>query len=109
MWWTDAPAILKGWFDRVWTVGWAYHPSRPRPAKKALVLCSAGHTVEHLRETGLLQSMEAVMLVDRIFDRAAAKDFRLFGGSEVLVAEEWAQVRHHHLEEARTLGREIDM
>ncbi|GLY83541.1 NAD(P)H-dependent oxidoreductase [Actinoallomurus iriomotensis] len=23
VWWTDCPARLKGWFDRVWTVGFA--------------------------------------------------------------------------------------
>lgn len=23
-WWSDVPAILKGWFDRVWSDGYAY-------------------------------------------------------------------------------------
>lgn len=26
MWWTEAPAILKGWFDRVFAYGFAYGP-----------------------------------------------------------------------------------
>lgn len=26
MWWTSAPAILKGWFDRVFAAGFAYGP-----------------------------------------------------------------------------------
>ena len=24
VWWSDCPAKLKGWFDRVWTYGYAY-------------------------------------------------------------------------------------
>ena len=24
VWWSDCPAKLKGWFDRVWTFGYAY-------------------------------------------------------------------------------------
>src|SRR5688572_2957690 len=27
VWWSDCPAKLKGWFDRVFTVGFAYKPS----------------------------------------------------------------------------------
>ena len=26
MWWTSAPAIVKGWFDRVFAAGFAYGP-----------------------------------------------------------------------------------
>jgi NAD(P)H dehydrogenase (quinone) len=25
MWWYGAPAMMKGWLDRVWSAGWAYH------------------------------------------------------------------------------------
>jgi NAD(P)H dehydrogenase (quinone) len=24
VWWWSFPAMLKGWFDRVWSEGWAY-------------------------------------------------------------------------------------
>ncbi|HHT88253.1 MAG TPA: hypothetical protein GX002_04510 [Clostridiales bacterium] len=37
---------------------------------KALVICIAGNTIERLKSFGLLESMEKVMLGDRIFDRA---------------------------------------
>src|SRR5690606_23333267 len=33
LWWFSAPAILKGWFDRVLAAGWAYRvadPANPR-------------------------------------------------------------------------------
>ena len=34
--------------------------------EKALVLCSAGHTKEHLEETGIAESMRRIMLTDRL-------------------------------------------
>jgi NAD(P)H dehydrogenase (quinone) len=37
MWWFSAPAILKGWIDRVFTSGFAYGPQVPPPyAESAL-------------------------------------------------------------------------
>lgn len=72
VWWSDCPGILKGWFDRVWTNGYAYfydenvgRKSFIKP-KKALVICTAGHTVEYLEETGIAQSMRCIMLKDRL-------------------------------------------
>lgn len=69
--WTDVPAKLKGWFDRVWTYGFAYGDNRTmKKLKKALFICIAGNTAEHLDRYGHIKSMETVMLGDRIFDRA---------------------------------------
>ncbi|MCL2884859.1 MAG: NAD(P)H-dependent oxidoreductase, partial [Oscillospiraceae bacterium] len=36
--WTEAPAKLVGWFDRVWTVGFAYGNRRMKQLEKGLVL-----------------------------------------------------------------------
>jgi NAD(P)H dehydrogenase (quinone) len=72
VWWSDCPAKLKGWFDRVLTYGYAYYYDKSgqrqtRVAiKKAVVICSAGHTVEHLEETGIAESMRRIMLNDRL-------------------------------------------
>jgi len=68
--WTEAPAKLVGWFDRVWTYGFAYGERTMKKLSKALVICIAGRTFEHLEEFGHLDSMKRVMLGDRIFDRA---------------------------------------
>jgi NAD(P)H dehydrogenase (quinone) len=72
VWWSDCPAKLKGWFDRVWAYGYAYfyeadglRRSVIRP-RKALVICPAGHTEEHLEETGIADAMRRIMLQDRL-------------------------------------------
>jgi len=78
--WTEAPAKLVGWFDRVWTYGYAYGDRKMKKLKKAIVLCVTGHTLEHLKEFGHYDSMKTVMIGDRIFDRAKYTDFIVFDG-----------------------------
>jgi NAD(P)H dehydrogenase (quinone) len=79
--WTDVPAKLKGWFDRVWTYGFAYGNNRTmKQLEKGLVICAAGNSMEYFHRTGLLEAMRKVMLEDRLFDRVRAK--------EMLVLEE---------------------
>jgi NAD(P)H dehydrogenase (quinone) len=73
--WSDVPAKLKGWFDRVWTYGFAYGESRGmKQLEKGLILCVAGNTMAYFEETGLLEAMERVMLRDRFFDRVKTKE-----------------------------------
>ena len=60
--WTEAPAKLVGWFDRVWSYGFAYGNRKMKMLDKGLVMCSAGNPVERLEQFGLLDSMKKVML-----------------------------------------------
>lgn len=76
--WTEAPAKLVGWFDRVWTYGFAYGEKTMKELDKAVILCSAGNPIEHLEEYGLLDSMKRVMLGDRLFGRAKQTEFIVF-------------------------------
>jgi NAD(P)H dehydrogenase (quinone) len=72
VWWSDCPAKLKGWFDRVLTYGYAYFldgdGQRGTKIKigKAIVICSAGNPAQQLEETGIAESMRRIMLYDRL-------------------------------------------
>jgi NAD(P)H dehydrogenase (quinone) len=87
VWWSDCPAKLKGWFDRVLTCGYAYfydvkgdRGSRIK-IKNAVVLCSAGHTIEHLEETGIAESMRRIILSDRLLGIGVEKaHMEILGG-----------------------------
>ena len=76
--WTEAPAKLVGWFDRVWSYGFAYGEKTMKELDKAVILCSAGNPIERLEEFGLLDSMKKVMLGDRLFGRARQMEFIVF-------------------------------
>jgi NAD(P)H dehydrogenase (quinone) len=110
VWWSDCPAKLKGWFDRVLTFGYAYdygeggeHVSK-MSVEKALVLCPAGHPVEHLEEIGIAESMRRVMLSDRLLGVGVRKaHMEILGG----MVENDPATRQWNLEQACQLGREF--
>jgi NAD(P)H dehydrogenase (quinone) len=73
--WSEAPAKLVGWFDRVWTYGFAYGDNRSmKQLEKGLVIVSAGNTIEYFERTGILEAMKKVILGDRLFDRVRTKE-----------------------------------
>lgn len=76
--WTEAPAKLVGWFDRVWTYGFAYGDKTMKMMEKAMILVSAGNPIERLESFGLLDSMKKVMFGDRLFWRAKKTEFVVF-------------------------------
>jgi NAD(P)H dehydrogenase (quinone) len=82
LFWTDAPAKLVGWFDRVWTYGFAYGENRAmKQLEKGLVIVSAGNTMEYFHQTGILGALEKVMLYDRLFDRVKEKELIILDGT----------------------------
>ncbi|MBR5917325.1 MAG: NAD(P)H-dependent oxidoreductase [Lachnospiraceae bacterium] len=76
--WTEAPAKLVGWFDRVWSYGFAYGDKKMKLLDKGLIMCSAGNPMERLEKFGLLNSMKKVMFGDRLINRVKKTEFVVF-------------------------------
>lgn len=68
IWWLSFPAMLKGWFDRVWSNGWAYEfendPEgsllRPRPF---LFLLTTGGSARTFDERGYATALDDLIRV----------------------------------------------
>ena len=113
VWWSDCPAKLKGWFDRVWVCGYAYeyqfaretYPFPRLAVERALVLCPVGNTLEGLEETGIAEAMRRLYTHDRLRPDAGVKhcEFALLPG----MADHFATSsnRARNLETAYQLGR----
>ncbi len=108
VWWSDCPAKLKGWFDRVFTYGYAYFYDENEERfteieiKKAVVICSAGHTGEHLEETGIAASMRRIMIDDRLL-RVGVKEARMEILGGMMPKDD--TYRQENLEKAYDLGK----
>lgn len=105
--WTDAPAKLVGWFDRVWTCGYAYADCTMKTLDKALFIACTGKTLASLEETGNKQAMETVMLSDRINQRAKKKCMIFLDGISHYDEELLQKMKPQHLETAYRLGLEF--
>ena len=106
--WTEAPAKLVGWFDRVWTTGFAYNPKpQMKVLDKALAIACAGKSLKTLTETGEKAAMETVMLGDRIRSRAKEKQMVIFDNITHWNEELRENTMPVHLREAYKLGVEF--
>jgi len=110
VWWSDCPAILKGWFDRVWNYGYAYYYDLQEGRhteiriRKAIIICPAGHTEEHLEATGIAESMRRIMLNDRLLGVGIQQaSMEILGGMMPGVAT----FREANLQRAFELGKNL--
>lgn len=110
VWWSDCPAKLKGWFDRVLTYGYAYFYDQNETRhtriqiQKAIVIGSAGHTVAHLEEIGIADSMRRIMLHDRLLGVGVQEaEMVILGG----MMPNDDSFRQQNLETAYALGRQL--
>jgi len=67
VWWTGPPAILKGWVDRVFSLGFAYsidakegHVTGLLRKQKALVINTAGGTEEEAKMFGTTDALKKI-------------------------------------------------
>ncbi len=109
-WWSDCPAILKGWFDKVWSYGFAYEYidnkrcCRIKP-RNALVICTAGYTGEALESNGIGPSMKTVMVSDRLRNQHFENiRMEFLGGMPVGKTE----YRDENLRKAHEMGRDLE-
>jgi NAD(P)H dehydrogenase (quinone) len=105
--WTEAPAKLVGWFDRVWTYGFAYGERTMKTLQKALLLCITGRSIEELIKTGQAESMKTTMLGDRIFDRALDKEMIFLDGVSRFNMKNRKEKGENHLERVYNIGMNI--
>ena len=105
--WTEAPAKLVGWFDRVWTFGFAYGNRSMKQLEKALIICIAGHSLQRLKEYGHFDAMKTVMLGDRMFDRVKSKDLIVLDSTSKYDAEARNANWDRNLETAFEAGRRL--
>lgn len=110
VWWSDCPAKLKGWFDRVLAYGYAYTygDGKPRTSKidiaKALVICPAGHPNEDLEKIGIAEAMRRVMLQDRLLGVGVPEaQMEILGG----MTEGGDSIREQNLATAYRLGKNL--
>ena len=77
--WTEAPAKLVGWFQRVFTFGFVYGdvPTMKRLEKALFLVCMGGNLNDVIRREQV-KAMETVMLGDRISNRAKEKEMIVF-------------------------------
>lgn len=108
IWWSDCPAIMKGWFDRVYTLNYAYGyddtlNSRMKQIKYGLALCTAGNNMEILENKKIALAMKTIMLKDRFAYR--------FLNQKMIILDntvEMELVEKKHLEQAYKIGNEFE-
>ena len=77
--WTASPAMLEGWFQRVWTYGFAYGDDpKMKILEKALFFMTMGGSLEDEIRIKQLEAMKTIMLGDRIKDRAKSCEVYVF-------------------------------
>ena len=65
--WTSSPAMLEGWFQRVWTYGFAYgDKASMKCLEKAIFLITMGGSLKDKVRRNQLEAMKTVMVGDRI-------------------------------------------
>lgn len=77
--WSEAPSKLVGWFQRVWTYGFAYgNQATMKQLEKVLMLVTMGGDLKDEIRQQQAQAMKTVMLDDRINERAKIKEMIIF-------------------------------
>lgn len=109
VWWTGPPAILKGWIDRVFSLGFAYsidekegHATGLLKNQKALIINTAGGTEEEAKMSGAADTLRKIE-DDLIFKFVGIHNVRHVLYYNVNMTDE--ATRKGYLEAAHNLGK----
>ena len=111
IWWTGTPAILKGWLDRVFSMGYAYsidqesgRPTGLLKQKKAVIFNTAGAPEEKARTTGSEAALEKIWCHEIIrFCGIPEVELKVF--YSVIMTDD--ETRKGYLDEAREMGKRL--
>lgn len=93
VWWASFPAILRGYVDRVFSNGFAFHNVNGAPegllkGKKGLLLCTTGTPSEIYSATGMHNSMKQTT-DEAVFNFVGIEEVKhVFLGSVTFVTDE---------------------
>ena len=111
IWWTGPPAILKGWIDRVFSLGFSYtfdekdgHPIGILKHKKAIVINTAGAEEEIAKMTGSEDALKKAE-VDDVFKFCGIDDVQHIIFYNVIMSDD--RTRKGYLEKSRNLGEDF--
>ncbi|NYE95147.1 NAD(P)H dehydrogenase (quinone) [Psychromicrobium silvestre] len=68
LWWLGFPAMLKGWFDRVWSCGWAYEFANDPdgsllPLRPYRILFTTGGSAGSFARNGYAEALDSLIRV----------------------------------------------
>lgn len=105
--WSEAPAKLVGWFQRVLTYGFAYgSKATMKKLDKALFLVTMGGDLNEAIRKVQVEAMKVVMLGDRINERAKVKEMVVFDRMSRDYPNRDVNYKQN-LKKAYTLGRDF--
>lgn len=109
IWWTGSPAILKGYFDRIFSMGFAYthdkntgSPMGLLKNEKALIINTSGAAKEDAERSGMTDAVKRTE-IDGILGFCGVKDLQHVMFYGVIKTDD--ATRKGYLEEARNLGK----
>jgi NAD(P)H dehydrogenase (quinone) len=109
IWWVGPPAILKGWIDRVFSMGFAYYLDEKEGKvkgllknQKALVINTAGGMEEDAKMMGSTDALKKIE-DDLMFRFCGINDVQHVIFHNVVLADD--ATRKAYLEDARNLGK----
>ncbi len=109
IWWMGAPAIMKGYFDRVFAEGFAYSAGesgleRGFIGKKAAVINTMGVKKEIYEENGMLEAMRMITDIGILeYTGLEVVEHKFFGGMKNNTKEDRLLMLH----EVRELGEKL--